>query len=109
MVRVGRFLRINCHAGLPGTLAGLERYMEIESLEEQFSGARQQSGTVPIIEGQRATKGIWTKIFSLLIAKHSYIIVDGLMIQVLGNPGSSHNQQVRINDPGIEKVSTPYT
>jgi hypothetical protein len=39
MVRVGRFLRINCHAGLPGTLARLERHMEIESLKEQFSGA----------------------------------------------------------------------
>lgn len=49
--------------------------------------------------GQRATKNIWTKIFSLGLAKHSYFIVEGLMVQVLGNDGSSHNQQVRINDP----------
>jgi RHS repeat-associated protein len=59
----------------------------------------QQQGTVPVIVGQRATKNIWTKIFSLGLAKHSYFIVEGDMVQVLGNPGSSHNQQVRINDP----------
>jgi hypothetical protein len=48
--------------------------------------------------GQRATKSIRTKIFSLGLAKHSYHIVMGDMAQVLGNDGSSHNQQVRTND-----------
>jgi RHS repeat-associated protein len=59
---------------------------------------QQQSGKVPVIVGQRATKNWLTKIFSLGLAKHSYYIVMGDMVQVLGNPGSSHNQQVRIND-----------
>jgi hypothetical protein len=38
------------------------------------------------------------RILSLGLAKHSYFIVEGDMLQVLGNPGSSHNQEVRIND-----------
>jgi RHS repeat-associated protein len=61
--------------------------------------AQQQSGTVAVIVGQRPTKNIWSKIFSFFLAKHSYFIVEGDMVQVLGNDGSSHNQQVRINDP----------
>ena len=38
MVRLGRFLRISRDIGLPGALAGLERYMETESLKEHLSG-----------------------------------------------------------------------
>jgi hypothetical protein len=38
MVRLGRFLRISCHIGLPGTLPGLERHMEVESIKEQLAG-----------------------------------------------------------------------
>ncbi len=59
---------------------------------------QQQSGTVPVIVGQRPIHNLLLRILSLGLAKHSYYIVEGDMVQVLGNPGSSHNQQVRIND-----------
>lgn len=61
--------------------------------------AQQQSGTVPVIVGQRPIQNWLLRILSLGLAKHSYFIAEGDMVQVLGNPGSGHNQQVRINDP----------
>jgi len=63
--------------------------------------AQQQSGagTVPVVVGQRPIHNLLLRILSLGLAKHSYFIVEGDMVQVLGNDGSSHNQQVRINDP----------
>jgi len=60
--------------------------------------AQQQNGTVPVVVGQRPIHNLLLRILSLGLAKHSYYIVEGDMVQVLGNPGSSHNQQVRIND-----------
>ena len=37
-LRLGYFLRISRHIGLPDTLLGLERLMENESLKRQLSG-----------------------------------------------------------------------
>jgi hypothetical protein len=37
MLRLGHFLGISRYIGLPNALLGLERYMEIEPLKQQFS------------------------------------------------------------------------
>jgi RHS repeat-associated protein len=57
--------------------------------------AQNHDGTVPVTVGQRPIRNWLAKIFSLGFAKHSYYIVLGHRFEVLGNPGSSHNQQVR--------------
>ena len=37
-IRLGRLLRVSRYSGLPVVFPGLERHMEIEYLQEQFSG-----------------------------------------------------------------------
>jgi len=72
-----------------------------ESLKaQQQSGA----GTVPVVVGQRPIQNKWAQFFSELFtfhkAYHSYYRLAGddgatHQFEVLGDPGGSHNQQVR--------------
>jgi hypothetical protein len=54
---------------------------------------------VPVVVGQRPIQNKWAQFFSILFtfhkAYHSYYRLEGHQFEVLGNPGSSHNQQVR--------------
>jgi RHS repeat-associated protein len=63
--------------------------------KEKKDQAQKTNGTVPVIVGQRSIRNWLAMIFSFGLAKHSYYIVLGHRFEVLGNPGSSHNQQVR--------------
>jgi hypothetical protein len=73
---------------------------QLETLAQQQSGA----GTVPVVVGQRPIQNKWAQFFSELFtfhkAYHSYYRLAGddgatHQFEVLGDPGGSHNQQVR--------------
>jgi RHS repeat-associated protein len=58
------------------------------------------NGPIPVYVGQRRIQNPWIKIFTFGLARHSYFSLTGSdgathQFEVLGNPGSSHNQQVR--------------
>ena len=67
--------------------------------EQALQQAQQQSGTVPVVVGQRPIQNKWAQFFSILFtfhkAYHSYYRLEGHQFEVLGDSGSSHNQQVR--------------
>lgn len=58
---------------------------------------RQQTGTVPVVVGQRPIQNKWAQFFSILFTFHkayySYYRLEGHQFEVLGDAGSSHNQQ----------------
>jgi len=76
----------------------------VQNQSSANSSAQQQSGTVAVTVGQRPIQNKWAQFLSILFtfhkAYHSYYRLtgdDGVthQFEVLGESGSSHNQQVR--------------